>query len=88
MPISNTSLVERIARILAGREVSINADGQNPSAAERVDEIWRAYRADALSVIRTLREPDPAMAQAGDLEIWERMIEAAIVETEAALEAE
>ena len=87
MPISSTSLVERIARILAGREVSINADGQNPSAGDRVDEIWPAYRADALSVIRTLREPDPAMAQAGDLDIWERMIEAAIGEAEAEVEA-
>ena len=80
MPVSNTTLVERIARVIAGRVVSINAGGEDPSAGERVDAIWRDYRGDALSVIRTLREPDPAMAEAGDVEVWERMIEAALAE--------
>ena len=80
MPVSNTSLIERIARVIAGRVVSINAGGDDASAGERVDAIWRDYRGDALSVIRTLREPDPAMAEAGDIEVWERMIEAALAE--------
>ena len=80
MPVSNTSLVERIARVIAGRVVSINAGGEDPSAGDRVDSIWRDYREDALSVIRTLREPDPAMAEAGDVSVWERMIEAALAE--------
>ncbi len=80
MPVSNTNIVERIARVIAGRVVSINADGEDPSAGERVDAIWRDYRDDALSVIRTLREPDAAMAEAGDPAIWERMIEAALAE--------
>jgi len=80
MPVSNTSLIERIARVIAGRVVSINAGGDDPSAGERVDAIWRDYRGDALSVIRTLREPDPAMAEAGDVAVWERMIEAALAE--------
>ena len=80
MPVSNTSLVERIARVIAGRVVSINAGGEDPSAGDRVDSIWRDYRDDALSVIRTLREPDQAMAEAGDVETWERMIEAALAE--------
>ena len=80
MPVSNTSLVERIARVIAGRIVSINADGDDPSAGDRVDEIWRDYREDAVSILRTLREPDPAMAQAGDLAVWQRMIEAALAE--------
>lgn len=80
MPVSNTSLVERIARVIAGRVVSINAGGSDSSAGDRVDSIWRDYRDDAVSVIRTLREPDPAMADAGDVEIWERMIEAALAE--------
>ena len=78
MPVSNTSLVERIARVLAGREVSINAEGHDPSAGSRVDAIWRDYRDDALSVLRTLREPDPVMAAAGDADLWERMVEAAL----------
>lgn len=80
MPVSHTSLVERIARVIAGRVVSSNAEGDDPSAGERVDRIWRDYRDDALSVIRTLREPDPAMARAGDVAVWERMIEAALAE--------
>ena len=83
MPVSNTNIVERIARVIAGRVVSINAEGDDPSAGERVDAIWRDYRDDALSVIRTLREPDAAMAEAGDPAIWERMIEAALAEAEA-----
>lgn len=80
MPVSSTSAIERIARVIAGRVVSINAEGDEASAGDHVDRIWRDYRGDALSVLRTLREPDPAMAQAGDLATWERMIEAAIAE--------
>jgi hypothetical protein len=80
MPVSSTSLIERIARVIAARVVSINAAGQDPSAGDRVDSIWRDYREDALSMIRTLREPDPAMAEAGDVEVWEKMIEAALAE--------
>jgi len=80
MPVSNTNIVERIARVIAGRVVSINAEGDDPSAGPQVDAIWRDYRDDALSVIRTLREPDAAMAEAGDPAIWERMIEAALAE--------
>jgi hypothetical protein len=83
MPVSNTSLVERIARVIAGRMVSANAEGGETSAADLVDSVWRDYRGDALSVIRTLREPDPAMADAGDVETWERMIEAALAEADA-----
>ena len=33
-------------------------------------------------MIRTLREPDPAMAAAGDPAIWERMVDAALAETD------
>lgn len=80
MPVSNTNLVERIARVIAGRVVSVNAGGEEASAGDRVDSIWRDYRGDALSIIRTLREPDPAMAEAGDVAVWERMIEAALAE--------
>ena len=80
MPVSKTSLLERIARVIAGRVVSINADGEDPSAGERVDSTWRDYRNDALSILRTLREPDPAMAEAGDVAVWELMIEAALAE--------
>ena len=78
MPVSNTPAVERIARVIAGRVVSINAEGGDPSAGARVDEIWRDYVEDALSVLRTLREPDETMAAAGDPAVWERMVRAAL----------
>jgi hypothetical protein len=78
MPISTTSAVERIARVIAGRILSINAEGGDPSAGDGVDAIWRDHRDDALSILRTLREPDSAMADAGDVETWERMVLAAL----------
>jgi hypothetical protein len=80
MPVSNTDVVERIARVIAARMASINAEGEEAHAAARVDAIWRDYRDDAVSILRTLREPDPAMAAAGDVEIWERMIEAGLAQ--------
>ena len=78
MPVSNTPAVERIARVIAGRVLSINAEGADPSAGTRVDETWRDYVEDALSVLRTLREPDQIMAEAGNAETWERMVAAAL----------
>ena len=83
MPVSTTDVVERIARVIAGRIVSSNAEGSDPSAGDIVDRVWRDYREDALSILRTLREPDPAMAEAGDVAVWERMIEAALAEADA-----
>ena len=78
MPISNLTLVERIARVLAGRQLSINAEGDDPSAGPSVDEVWHEHVPDALAILRTLREPDPIMAAAGDADMWERMVEAAL----------
>ena len=83
MPVSHLDVVERIARVIAGRMVSSNADGDDPSAADKVDATWRDYRDDAVSILKTLREPDPAMAAAGDVAVWERMIEAALAEADA-----
>lgn len=82
MPVSSTDIVERIARVIAARIVSSNAEGSDPSAGDVVDRVWPDYRADALSILRTLREPDQAMAQAGDVAVWERMVEAALSEAE------
>ncbi len=78
MPVSNLTLVERIARVLAGRALSVNAEGDDPSAGPSVDETWHEYTDDALSILRTMREPDPVMAAAGDADMWERMVEAAL----------
>lgn len=84
MPVSNSDVVERIARVIAGRMFSINAEGEDASASDEVEATWRDYREDALSILRTLREPDPAMADAGDVETWRRMVEAALSEAGAA----
>lgn len=78
MPVSNLTLVERIARVLAGRGLSINAEGDDPSAGPSVDEVWHEYVDDALAILRTMREPDQVMAAAGDAEMWERMVETAL----------
>lgn len=80
MPVSNMAVVERIARVIAGRVLSVNAEGEDASASAEVDSTWRDYRDDAVSILRTLREPDEAMAAAGDVATWQRMIEAALSE--------
>ncbi len=76
--VSITPVLERIARVLAAQRASANADGDESSASDIVDESWPAYQDDALAVLRTLREPDHDMATVGDAAIWERMIAAAI----------
>ena len=81
MDIATTSSIERIARVLAGRRLSDSADGNDPHASDQVDATWEAYRDDAISILKTLREPDAAMERAGDIAIWQRMIEAALGQT-------
>jgi hypothetical protein len=78
MPISELSAIERVARVLAGQQLSINAEGYETSASDEVDAEWHLYVGRALAVLKTLREPDLIMANAGDTEIWRNMIEAAI----------
>ena len=78
MPEAHTPLIERIARVLAGFALSSNGDGADASAGGEVDVAWRDYRSAALAVIRELREPDPAMAAAGDADIWAAMVRAAL----------
>lgn len=80
MNISTTGVVERIARVLAGQRLSANAEGTNSSAGSDVDATWHQYRDDAIAVLKTLREPDEAMAEAGDGTVWERMVRAALAE--------
>lgn len=84
MPVSETPLAERIARVLAGEAHSSNADGSDPSAGEKVDRVWREHLDQALAVLHTMREPDQEMAAAGEPETWRRMVETAISATERA----
>ena len=83
VPISEQSLAERIARVLAGAAHSSNAEGSDPSAGDKIDLVWREHLDEALAVLHTMREPDEAMAAAGDPEAWHRMVEAAIEEANA-----
>ena len=81
MPVSEMPAVERIARVLAGRRLSSNAEGKDPSAGDAVDMEWEAHTDDAVAILKTLREPDQAMASAGDVAMWNRMIDAALAPT-------
>jgi hypothetical protein len=83
MNISNRDIVERIARVLAGQHYSANANGFDVSAGDDVEATWSRYVDTAVAVLKTMREPDEAMAAAGDVAVWERMIHAAIPEAEA-----
>jgi len=80
MPESNCPLVERIARVLAGAKLSVNADGDNGHAADEVDRTWREHVNQALAVLHTMREPDEAQAAVGDTQTWRNMVEAAIAQ--------
>jgi len=80
MPESNCPLLERIARVLAGEKLSINADGDDPSAAAEVDLTWRDHLDEAYAVLHTMREPDEAMAAVGDVAMWRNMVAAAIAQ--------
>ncbi|HET9353313.1 MAG TPA: hypothetical protein VFO32_04905 [Sphingomicrobium sp.] len=80
MPESNSPLIERIARVLAGAAHSSNAEGSDPSAGEKVDLVWPEHINQAMAVLHTMREPDEAMAAAGDADTWRTMVEAAIAQ--------
>ena len=81
MPISETPLLERVARVLAGAAHSDNALGSNPSAATAVDRDWQRHVVQATMVLNTMREPDEAMVAVGDLDTWSRMIDVAVKHT-------
>jgi hypothetical protein len=78
MAVSSTPIVARIARVLAAQRASANAHGGEESAAEAVEADWALYRDDALEILKTLREPDEAMAGAGNVVNWQSMIAAAL----------
>jgi len=80
MPESNHPLIERVARVLAGAEYSVNAEGSDRHAGDKVDRRWREHVNQALAVLHTMREPDEAMAAAGDASTWRTMVEAAIAQ--------
>jgi len=78
MPTSTTPAIERIARVLAGRQLSLNGEGSDPHAASAVDATWPDHVEDAYAILNTLREPDAQMAQVGDVAVWRKMIGAVL----------
>ena len=73
-------MLERIARVLAGAEVSANADGDDAHAARVVDESWPNHRNQAMAILHVLREPDPRVEDSAAAEAWRKQIDAAIAE--------
>lgn len=73
-------MIERIARVLAGQHYSRNAAGEQEHAADIVDAQWRDFEGDAVAVLKTMREPDAVMGQAGGpaCQAWEEIIRAAL----------
>ena len=82
MPMSETPLAERIARVLAGSHISSNAEGRDAHAADTVDADWKNHLNQAMAILHTMREADHFMAEAGDPAVWTRMVEAAIQDAE------
>lgn len=82
MPISELSAVERIARVLAAERLSSNGEGYEDSASNEVDAEWNLYIGQAVAILKTLREPDIVMANAGDAHVWRTMVEAALTDYE------
>ncbi len=82
MAISSMPIQERIARVLAGVDLSANGEGTAEHAASSVDMEWEDHLDTAEAVLRAIRHPDRTMAQAGDHErwpeIWEAMVLAAL----------
>ncbi|WP_066794956.1 hypothetical protein [Sphingomonas soli] len=84
--LSVTSPVERVARVIAAEALSANAQGEDSSASGMVDAVWSEEIDRARAVLRTLREPTPAMVHAGQgagsspAEIWSAMIQVALKE--------
>ena len=79
---SNRPLIERIARVLAGGEAKEQQCGGEPTARRpsEVDRTWPEHLNQAQAVLHTMREPDEAMAAAGDTETWRTMVEAAMAQ--------
>lgn len=76
--IANSPAVERIARVLA-RERSRRSDGStDPSPAADADTLWAEYRAQAVAILESLREPPPEVVRLGVSEAWARGVEATL----------
>ncbi|WP_407695449.1 hypothetical protein [Sphingomonas edaphi] len=71
-------LLERIARVLAGAELSANAEGTNRHAADAVDDHWRDHLNQAMAILHTMREPDPGVTDPSEAAAWRKLVDSAI----------
>lgn len=78
MLISELGAIERIARVLAAERLSVNGERYEASVSYEVETEWHLYVEQAVSILKTLREPDIVMANAGDAQIWRAMVQAAL----------
>ena len=71
-------LLERIARVIAGYRLSLNAKGTKASAGPSVNGEWHAHLGEALAILKCLREPSDAMVKSGMSGDWRALLEAEI----------
>lgn len=76
----STHTIERIARVLAGERLSVNAEGAEPSAGGIVDRQWPEYRDEAVAVLKSLRDPPPEIEAVIPRETWLQAIASALGE--------
>lgn len=63
---ANTPAIKWIARVLAGRAASANADGDQVLAPATVNQIWPRHLDEAISILKALLKPDAAVVSVGD----------------------
>src|SRR3546814_6058256 len=66
MLVSSTPAVARVARVLAGLKLSLNAEGGDTNAGGAVDAGWQDGIENVLSVVGTLRQPGEEMVGIGE----------------------
>jgi hypothetical protein len=73
-------MIERIARVLAGRHYSRNAAGiieNDEDATEMVDKAWLDFEADAVAILKTMRSSPPGTGLEEQL-VWQACIQRAL----------
>lgn len=72
--------IERISRVLAGQYFSRNAAGAagDDDASILVDQNWVDFQEDAVAVLKTLRQPPPALTNENDIALWGLVIQSVL----------
>lgn len=77
---ADMDIIERISRVLAGQYFSRNAAGAagDDDASILVDQNWVDFQEDAVAVLKTLRQPPPALSNENDIALWGLVIQSAL----------